>query len=195
MKRSKENDDPSAETSPTATPTTTTSTTSTTTAKAKTAIHSEDPKHATKKKRVSEVHEQAPPEKHAKIAKHKKEAPEESEDIPTNTTMPSPAAMQHFHTEPHYSPKDTLKICSWNVNSLSASLKKGFSEYVKAEQADILCLQETKCNSEADGQKLKAVDHKTYPFTYWNCGTAKKGYAGRFLVGDESLKPCCPRTF
>lgn len=36
------------------------------------------------------------------------------------------------------------KIISWNVNGLRACLKKGFSEFVEAEQPDILCLQEIK---------------------------------------------------
>ncbi|MGA0334364.1 MAG: exodeoxyribonuclease III [Kiritimatiellia bacterium] len=36
------------------------------------------------------------------------------------------------------------KIISWNVNGLRACLKKGFADYVAAEQPDILCLQEIK---------------------------------------------------
>ena len=38
-----------------------------------------------------------------------------------------------------------MKFISWNVNGLRAVLKKGFAESFAALDADILCLQETKC--------------------------------------------------
>ena len=37
-----------------------------------------------------------------------------------------------------------LKLLSWNVNGIRAAEKKGFSEWLKKENPDILCLQETK---------------------------------------------------
>ena len=37
-----------------------------------------------------------------------------------------------------------MKLVSWNVNGLRACLGKGFLDYVKEEDPDILCLQETK---------------------------------------------------
>ena len=37
-----------------------------------------------------------------------------------------------------------MKLVSWNVNGLRSCLTKGFLEYVKNEDPDILCLQETK---------------------------------------------------
>jgi len=39
-----------------------------------------------------------------------------------------------------------IKIVSWNVASFNTILGKGFKEYVKREDPDIICLGETKCN-------------------------------------------------
>jgi exodeoxyribonuclease III len=37
-----------------------------------------------------------------------------------------------------------MKFISWNVNGLRACVKKGFLDFVEAEQPDFLCVQETK---------------------------------------------------
>ena len=42
-----------------------------------------------------------------------------------------------------------MKCISWNVNGIRACLQKGFLEYFNEIDADIFCLQETKCQ---DGQ-------------------------------------------
>ena len=36
-----------------------------------------------------------------------------------------------------------MKLISWNVNGIRASLKKGFLDFMQAEKADIICVQET----------------------------------------------------
>jgi exodeoxyribonuclease-3 len=41
-----------------------------------------------------------------------------------------------------------IKIISWNVNGIRASIKKGLAEYVEREQPDIFCVQETKAERE-----------------------------------------------
>jgi hypothetical protein len=41
--------------------------------------------------------------------------------------------------------RDHLKIASWNVAGFQAILGKGFEKYVKDEDPDVLCVQETKC--------------------------------------------------
>ena len=38
-----------------------------------------------------------------------------------------------------------MKFISWNVNGIRACLKKGFEEYFQEANADIFCIQETKC--------------------------------------------------
>ncbi|MCR5255389.1 MAG: exodeoxyribonuclease III [Acetatifactor sp.] len=64
-----------------------------------------------------------------------------------------------------------MKFISWNVNGLRACLGKGFEDYFKEADADIFCLQETKCS---EGQV--ELDLPGY-HQYWNYAD-KKGYSG-----------------
>lgn len=64
-----------------------------------------------------------------------------------------------------------IKLVSWNVNGIRAVLKKGFIDFVKSENPDILCLQETKAM-----QGQAEIDLSDYN-EYWNSAT-KKGYSG-----------------
>jgi len=38
-----------------------------------------------------------------------------------------------------------MKMITFNVNGLRASIGHGLMEYLKAENPDVICLQETKC--------------------------------------------------
>jgi len=64
-----------------------------------------------------------------------------------------------------------MKLISWNVNGLRACLKKGFMDFFANENADIVCLQETKME---EGQA--EIDLSGY-LQYWNSAD-KKGYSG-----------------
>jgi exodeoxyribonuclease-3 len=64
-----------------------------------------------------------------------------------------------------------MKLISWNVNGLRACLKKGFSDFFRAADADVYCLQETKMER---GQA--EIDFPGYE-EYWN-SAEKKGYSG-----------------
>src|SRR4051812_32066213 len=66
---------------------------------------------------------------------------------------------------------ETLKIISWNVNGIRAALKKGFLDFVKTENPDIICIQETKA---MQGQAV--IDLPEYT-EYWN-SAVRKGYSG-----------------
>ena len=70
-------------------------------------------------------------------------------------------------------------MISWNVNGLRAALKKGFTDFVKDAQPDILCIQETKLQ---EGQV--ELDLSEY-HDYWNYAQ-KKGYAGTAVFAKES---------
>ncbi|CAG8754446.1 9042_t:CDS:2 [Dentiscutata erythropus] len=85
--------------------------------------------------------------------------------LPLNTKMPEELEFQK--------PSGTIKLASWNVSSLRAALKKGYHTYVDAEDADILCLQETKVNEK----EFNAVDTKKYKYNWWGF-EKKKGYGG-----------------
>jgi len=63
---------------------------------------------------------------------------------------------------------------SWNVNGIRAAAKKGFLEWFKSEDPDILCLQETKAWEEQLDESLTNVEgyHAYFAEAY------KKGYSG-----------------
>ena len=67
-----------------------------------------------------------------------------------------------------------MKLVSWNVNGIRASMDKGFRDLVTSETPDILCLQETKAHP--DQVNLKWVEEFGYHQS-WNCAV-KKGYSG-----------------
>ena len=64
-----------------------------------------------------------------------------------------------------------MKLISWNVNGIRACLTKGFEEFFNNIDADIFCLQETKC-------QVGQVDLEFEGYhSYWN-SAEKKGYSG-----------------
>lgn len=74
------------------------------------------------------------------------------------------------------------KIISWNVNGLRAALKNGAFEYLRSEDADIICLQETKCSKKDVPDQF--ATWKEYPFKYY-CDSKKAGYAGVALFSKK----------
>lgn len=85
--------------------------------------------------------------------------------------------------------KPTLRICSWNVAGLAASLKKGFYDTVNSLNADILLLQETKLNPANKDfcHLMVAVDEKEFAHQYWSHSSARKGYSGSAVL--SKIKP------
>lgn len=71
-----------------------------------------------------------------------------------------------------------MKFISWNVNGIRACVNKGFLEYFNEVDADIFCLQETKCQ---EGQI--ELDLKGY-YQYWN-SAEKKGYSGTAIFTKQ----------
>jgi len=75
-----------------------------------------------------------------------------------------------------------MKCISWNVNGIRACLQKGFLDYFNEMDADIFCLQETKCQ----GGQVE-LDLPGY-HQYWNYAE-KKGYSGTAIfTKKEPLK-------
>lgn len=64
-----------------------------------------------------------------------------------------------------------MKLISWNVNGIRACVKKGFLDYFNNEDADMFCIQETKCQAGQIELELEGY------FQYWNYAV-KKGYSG-----------------
>lgn len=71
-----------------------------------------------------------------------------------------------------------MRLISWNVNGIRACLKKGFAEYFQEVDADIFCIQETKCQ---EGQV--ELDLPGY-HQYWN-SALKKGYSGTAIFTKQ----------
>lgn len=71
-----------------------------------------------------------------------------------------------------------MKMISWNVNGLRSMLKKGFLDFLKSQDPDIICLQETKATKED-----VSLDLKDY-HQYWN-SAEKKGYSGTCIFTKE----------
>ncbi len=64
-----------------------------------------------------------------------------------------------------------MKLISWNVNGLRACLGKGFLDFCKFADADVICLQETKMKPEQADFDLPGYEK------FWNSAD-KPGYSG-----------------
>ncbi|MCL2185691.1 MAG: exodeoxyribonuclease III [Treponema sp.] len=87
-----------------------------------------------------------------------------------------------------------MRIISWNVNGIRAVEKKGFFDWLKKEDPDILCLNETKaepgqlssaflkpsCKTTQDG---KISDSAVY-HSFW-ASAKKRGYSGVAIYTKE----------
>ena len=71
-----------------------------------------------------------------------------------------------------------MKLISWNVNGIRACLNKGFSDFFKEVNADIFCLQETKCQPEQINLEFEGYT------SYWN-SAEKKGYSGTAIFTKQ----------
>ena len=71
-----------------------------------------------------------------------------------------------------------MKLISWNVNGIRACLTKGFEDFFKNIDADIFCIQETKCQ---EGQVELNFDGY---LSYWN-SAEKKGYSGTAIFTKQ----------
>ena len=74
-----------------------------------------------------------------------------------------------------------MKMISWNVNGVRASVKKGLIDIINESRADVFCLQETKAQDDQVQEALQ--DLKGYHI-YSNSAT-KKGYSGVAILSKE----------
>lgn len=73
------------------------------------------------------------------------------------------------------------KFMSWNVNGIRACESKGFLNWFKRVEADVVCVQEIKANPEQLSEKL-LNPHKCHAF--WN-PAEKPGYSGVALFSKK----------
>ncbi len=74
-----------------------------------------------------------------------------------------------------------MKLISWNVNGIRACITKGFKDFFKEVNADIFCIQETKC--QPDQIELEFEGYKSY----WN-SAERKGYSGTAIFTKKEPK-------
>ena len=78
-----------------------------------------------------------------------------------------------------------MKIISWNVNGIRASVKKGLIDIIQDLDADIFCIQETKAQ---DDQVEEALT-KLSGYSIFSNSAVKKGYSGvAILSKTEPIK-------
>ncbi|MBO4449123.1 MAG: exodeoxyribonuclease III [Clostridiales bacterium] len=70
-----------------------------------------------------------------------------------------------------------MRIVSWNVNGIRAVAGKGFADSVKAMDADIIGIQETKAMPEQIPPEIAGLDG----YKSWFCSAERKGYSGTGL--------------
>jgi len=72
-----------------------------------------------------------------------------------------------------------MKLISWNVNGIRACLNKGFLDFVKKENPDVICLQEIKALKEQVDLSLPGYEQ------VWH-SAEKKGYSGTAVFSKKA---------
>jgi exodeoxyribonuclease III len=77
----------------------------------------------------------------------------------------------------------SMRIISYNVNGIRAAVKKGFTDWLKTNPADVICLQETKATKDdIDVKQFDALGFHHHWFS-----AQKKGYSG--VAVFSKIKP------
>jgi exodeoxyribonuclease-3 len=72
-----------------------------------------------------------------------------------------------------------MKLVSFNVNGLRAALKKGLVDYLKEERADVVCIQESRCEpTDVD------IDWPLRYKAFFNTAE-KRGYSGTLILSKR----------
>lgn len=76
-----------------------------------------------------------------------------------------------------------MKIITYNVNGIRAAIKKGFIDWLRATEADVVCLQEIKATEkDLDWSEFKKMGYEIYLNP-----AEKKGYSGTAIL--TKIKP------
>lgn len=78
-----------------------------------------------------------------------------------------------------------MQIISYNVNGIRSAISKGFLDWLKQANPDVICLQEIKAHPE----QVPTLDIELagYPYHYWFPAT-KKGYSGVAILSKTEPK-------
>jgi len=67
-----------------------------------------------------------------------------------------------------------MKISTWNVNGFRAVLQKGFLDWAKSSESDVICLQEIKAKQDQVDEDLQSLNEYQ---AFWN-PAERAGYSG-----------------
>lgn len=77
-----------------------------------------------------------------------------------------------------------MNIISWNINGIRAVHRKGALDWLKKEDVDIVCVQETKADISQFPEELKSLDN----YHLYSSSAEKKGYSGVAVWSKEEPK-------
>lgn len=80
-----------------------------------------------------------------------------------------------------------MRVVSWNVNGIRATMKKGFLDSLEAMQCDFLCIQETKAQDDQVDEALAELEG----YHIYRNSAVKKGYSGTAIL--TKIKPMSVR--
>ena len=75
-----------------------------------------------------------------------------------------------------------MKIISYNVNGIRAALSKNFTEWLQAENPDVICFQETK----AQPDQIDTMLFAEMGYTSYLHSAEKKGYSGVAILSKQA---------
>ena len=71
-----------------------------------------------------------------------------------------------------------MKIVSFNLNGINASLRKGLLEFIQSNNADVYCFQEIKADLTKIPKEIMSIpNYHVYPFP-----AERKGYSGTLIL-------------
>lgn len=78
-----------------------------------------------------------------------------------------------------------MRIISYNVNGIRAAISKGFLDWMKQADPDVICLQEIKATQ--DQIPIDEIKAAGYPYQYY-FSAQKKGYSGVAILSKTEPK-------
>ena len=75
-----------------------------------------------------------------------------------------------------------MRIISYNVNGIRAAMRKGFTDWLRQANPEVICLQETKAMKEQ--VDISEIEKAGYQHHYW-FSAEKKGYSGVAIFTKE----------
>jgi len=76
------------------------------------------------------------------------------------------------------------RIVSWNVNGIRACVRKGFLDWLPSARADVIGLQETRCENEDLPDLVRALPG--FRHAHWISARSRRGYSGVAILSKRA---------